>query len=91
VTLRLYDRLFTDPNPGAGGRDFRDALNPASLEILAGARAEPAVAGLQPGERCQFERRGFYFVDPKDSRPGALVLNRIVPLRDAWAKIAKGR
>ncbi|MBI5488357.1 MAG: glutamine--tRNA ligase/YqeY domain fusion protein [Deltaproteobacteria bacterium] len=91
VTLRLYDRLFTVPNPGAGGQDFRAVLNPASLEVVEGARAEPAVAGLAPGDRCQFERRGFYYVDPKDSAPGKPVLNRIVPLRDAWAKIAKGQ
>jgi glutaminyl-tRNA synthetase len=91
VTLRLYDRLFNHPNPGGGGRNFRDAINPASLEVLDQARAEPAVGGLHPGDRCQFERRGFYYVDPKDSRPGALVLNRIVPLRDSWAKIAKGK
>jgi len=91
VTLRLYDRLFTVPNPGAGGQDFRSVLNPASLEVVEGARAEPAVAELGPGDRCQFERRGFYYVDPKDSAPGKPVLNRIVPLRDSWAKIAKGQ
>ncbi|MBI5501960.1 MAG: glutamine--tRNA ligase/YqeY domain fusion protein [Deltaproteobacteria bacterium] len=91
VTLRLYDRLFTVPHPGAGGQDFRTVLNPASLEVVEGARAEPAVGELRPGERCQFERRGFYYVDPKDSAPGKLVLHRIVPLRDSWAKIAKGQ
>jgi glutaminyl-tRNA synthetase len=89
VTLRLYDRLFTVLNPASGGQDFKANLNSASLETLTGARAERSVGEAQPGYRVQFERRGFYFADPHDSRHGALVFNRIVPLRDSWAKIAK--
>jgi glutaminyl-tRNA synthetase len=89
VTLRLYDRLFTVPNPAGGDGDFKQHLSPASLETVTGARAERAVVELQPGDRCQFERRGFYFIDPQDSKPGALVFNRVVPLRDSWAKISK--
>jgi glutaminyl-tRNA synthetase len=65
-----------------------DFLNPASLEVLNGVM-EPALAAAQPGSRHQFERKGYYFVDPKDSRPGALVLNRIVTLRDSWARAGK--
>lgn len=86
ATLRLYDRLFRVPNPGAGEADFRTQLNPHSLEILDGARIEPAVAEAQPMERWQFERKGYYVADAKDSKPGAPVFNLIVPLRDTWAK-----
>ena len=86
VTLRLYDRLFKVPNPGAGETDFRAQLNPRSLEVLEGARIEPAVAAAKPGERYQFERKGYYFVDPKESKEGAPVFNLIVPLRDTWSK-----
>jgi glutaminyl-tRNA synthetase len=88
VTLRLYDRLFTVPNPMSGDGDYRARLNPASLEVLDGARAERSVASIGPGERVQFERRGFYVADGKDSRPDRPVFNRIVSLRDTWAKIA---
>ncbi len=88
VTLRLYDRLFTVPNPAAApeGASFLDLLNPASLDVLSGW-VEPALAGAEPCERWQFERRGFYVADSEDSRPGGLVFNRIVSLRDAWARI----
>jgi glutaminyl-tRNA synthetase len=86
VTLRLYDRLFSVPNPGAGDSDFRTHLNPRSLEVLDGARMEPALASAKPGARYQFERKGYYFADPKESREGAPVFNLIVPLRDTWAK-----
>jgi glutaminyl-tRNA synthetase len=86
--LRLYDRLFSVPNPGAGDSDFRSQLNPRSLEVLDGARMEPALASAKPGARYQFERKGYYFADPKDSREGAPVFNLIVPLRDTWAKTA---
>ncbi|HKC58922.1 MAG TPA: glutamine--tRNA ligase/YqeY domain fusion protein [Myxococcales bacterium] len=86
ATLRLYDRLFKVPNPGAGEADFRTQLNPRSLEVLEGARIEPALATAMGKERYQFERKGYYFVDPKDSRDGAPVFNLIVPLRDTWGK-----
>ena len=88
VELRMYDRLFAIPLPAAGGADFKASLNPTSLERLQGARVEPSVAGARPGDRFQFERKGYYMVDLKDSRPDGLVFNRIVPLRDSWAKLA---
>ena len=86
--MRLYDRLFTAPNPG-GGDDFRATLNPASLETLTEARIEPALAEAAPGARFQFERLGYFCVDTVDSRPGAPVFNRTVPLKDGWSKLAK--
>jgi len=86
VELRLYDRLFTVPNPGAGETDFRQQLNPRSLEVVAGARMEPALAGAKPEDRWQFERKGYYVADRKDSKQVAPVFNLIVPLRDTWAK-----
>jgi len=88
--LRLYDHLFTRPDPGADGH-FRDDINPDSLELLDGAMVEPSVAEFKPGERVQFERQGYFCVDP-DSSSERLVFNRTVTLRDTWAKIqAKGR
>ncbi|MFL5443105.1 MAG: glutamine--tRNA ligase/YqeY domain fusion protein [Myxococcales bacterium] len=86
ATLRLYDRLFKVPNPGAGEVDFRTQLNPRSLEVVEGARIEPALAGTGLNEHWQFERKGYYVADSKDSKPGAPVFNLIVPLRDTWAK-----
>jgi glutaminyl-tRNA synthetase len=86
VTLRLYDRLFNVPNPGAGDVDFRAQLNPRSLEVLEGARIEPSVAKSATKERWQFERKGYYFADSKDSKESAPVFNLVVPLRDTWAK-----
>jgi glutaminyl-tRNA synthetase len=88
--VRLYDKLFTveDPLGEPGGREFTLYLNPASLVRSDACRAEPSLAGAQPGERFQFERLAYFCVDP-DSRPGALVLNRTVTLRDTWAKIAR--
>src|SRR5690242_12668525 len=86
VTLRLYDRLFKVPHPGAGETDFRTQLNPRSLEVLEGARIEPALAEARATERWQFERKGYYVADAKDSRPDAPVFNLIVPLRDTWGK-----
>jgi glutaminyl-tRNA synthetase len=90
VEVRLYDRLFSveDPDSVPDGRTFLDYLNPQSLEVLRDARAEPSLAGATPGTRVQFERLGYFCVDT-DSRPGALVFNRTVSLRDAWAKIAQ--
>ncbi len=90
--VRLYDRLFTaeDPMDVPEGGDWRDTLNPESLEILAGARVEPALAGAAPGARIQFERLGYFCADP-DGRAGAPVFNRTVGLKDSWTKIeAKG-
>ncbi len=88
--VRLYDRLFSveDPENVPEGKTFIDHLNPASLEILRDAKAEPSLAAAPAGRRVQFERLGYFCVDP-DSQPGALVFNRTVGLRDTWAKVAK--
>ncbi len=88
--VRLYDRLFTKENPGdtEEGETFKDFMNPASLEVLPSCQVEPSLAGMAPGYRCQFERLGYFCVDP-DSRDGKLVFNRVVTLRDTWAKIQK--
>jgi glutaminyl-tRNA synthetase len=83
--IRLYEQLFLTPVPGVGGDIFAD-LNPNSLEILAGAVVEPAVAADNGGEPWQFERQGYFCRDP-DSAPGRLVLNRTIGLRDSWAKV----
>jgi glutaminyl-tRNA synthetase len=87
--LRLYDRLFAvaDPDAATEGQDFVAALNPESLVIVRGAKVEPGVAADPPGSRYQFERTGYFISDPVDSRPGALVFNRTVALRDSWAKV----
>ncbi len=92
--VRLYDRLFSveDPESDDAGRTFVDYLNSNSLEVLRGCQIEPSLAGAPSGSRFQFERLGYFSVD-SDSRPGAPVFNRIVSLRDTWAKIelkAKG-
>jgi len=81
--VRLYDRLFRDPRPDDAEGDFVGNLNPASLEIVRGARVEPSLASAEPGSRWQLERIGYFAVDIVDTRPGALVLNRIVTLREA--------
>ncbi len=88
--VRLYDRLFTRENPEevAAGEDFKDSLNPDSLEVLTGCKLEPGLKEAKPGSRYQFMRKGYFFADP-DSRPGGLVFNRTVPLRDTWARIEK--
>jgi glutaminyl-tRNA synthetase len=88
--VRLYDRLFLKPDPEdvEEGADFTANLNPNSLEVLTSCRVEPSLAGAAPGSRCQFERQGYFCVDP-DSSDGNLVFNRTVALRDTWAKIEK--
>ncbi|MFA5057093.1 MAG: glutamine--tRNA ligase [Opitutaceae bacterium] len=83
--VRLYDRLFTVPEPGAGPGDFKQYLNPHSLEVVA-ARLEPALQDARPDQSYQFERIGYFAVDTGDSRPGRLVFNRTIPLKDTWAK-----
>jgi glutaminyl-tRNA synthetase len=91
VEVRLYDRLFTVPAPaGDKEKNFKEFLNPSSLVVLKDAVVEPSMANAKPGDRVQFERKGYYYVDPIDSKPGAPVFSRIVPLRDSWAKQAKG-
>ncbi len=88
--VRLYDHLFSkaDPDVTPEGLDWRANVNPRSLEALASARVEPSLASAAHGSRWQFERQGYFCVDP-DSAPGALVFNRTVSLRDTWAKIEK--
>ena len=86
--VRLYEHLFTSERPDDDD-DFMTTLNPSSLEVVTGAKVEPGLADAQQGERFQFERLGYFAVDP-DSQPGALVFNRTVSLRDTWAKIRKG-
>jgi glutaminyl-tRNA synthetase len=86
--VRLYDRLFTVPEPLAGEADFTEYLNPKSLEVLTSCRLEPSLAGNQPGNRFQFERLGYFCVDPAAASGKGLVFNRTVTLRDSWAKVA---
>jgi glutaminyl-tRNA synthetase len=86
--IRLYDRLFTvyDPDDVPEGVDYKTNLNPASLVVLKGCKLEPSLASAAAGVSYQFERQGYFCLD-KDSRPGALVFNRSVALKDTWAKI----
>ncbi len=85
--VRLYDRLFTAPEPGAATGNFLDDLNPASLTTLTSCRLEPSLAAAQPGSHFQFERLGYFCADLKDCLPGRLVFNRTVALKDVWAKL----
>jgi len=85
--VRLYDRLFASEDPSDEGRDPLTDLNPDSLDIVRGAKVEPALSEAMAAERFQLERQGYFCVDP-DSRPGAPVFNRTVTLKDPWAKIA---
>ncbi|MGH9600296.1 MAG: glutamine--tRNA ligase/YqeY domain fusion protein [Terracidiphilus sp.] len=88
--IRLYDKLFSKPDPGdvEEGEDVLSNLNPNSLEILLGAKLEPSLADAKVEDHFQFERVGYFSVDP-DSTPGKLVFNRTLPLKDSWAKIEK--
>ena len=88
--VRLYDRLFTAPNPDDApeGKDFLSNLSPESLVVRGGARVEPALAALPAGTAFQLERTGYFVVDP-ESAPGRLVFNRSVSLRDSWGRIEK--
>jgi len=89
--VRLYDRLFSVPDPGADEtREFISFLNPQSLEVVGGCKLEPGLAGAAPGAHVQFERLG-YFVADRDSTPGRPVFNRTVTLRDTWAKIEQSQ
>ena len=88
LDVRLYDRLFKVPEPEAdipAGEDFRCNLNPDALSACT-ALCEPALADVEGGTRVQFERKGYFFADPVDSRPGKPTFNRIVPLRDSWTR-----
>ncbi len=90
VEVRLYEQLFTKENPFdiEEGKDFKDYLNPHSLQVLKHSKAEPGLTGSLPGERFQFLRQGYFCVDP-DTSGDRLVFNRTVSLRDTWAKIQK--
>ncbi len=88
--VRIYDKLFSNPNPGEvpEGGSFLDNLNPNSLEVVTDAKLEPSLANAKIEDRYQFERVGYFCLDP-DSTPGKLVFNRTLPLKDSWAKIEK--
>ncbi|MBB1651461.1 glutamine--tRNA ligase/YqeY domain fusion protein [Delftia sp. UME58] len=83
--VRLYDRLFTDPQPDAGGKDFLALLNPDSLKVVT-AYVEPSLANAQPDDKFQFERFGYFVADRKDHAPGKPVFNRATGLKDSWGK-----
>lgn len=82
--VRLYDNLFADENPDGGDKDFLDCLNPGSLEVLEGCKLEASLADAQSADRFQFLRLGYFCADSKDSKPGALVFNRAVSLKDGF-------
>jgi glutaminyl-tRNA synthetase len=83
--VRLYDRLFTDANPDAGGKDFKELLNPNALEVVT-AYLEPGMHEARADQRFQFERHGYFVADRVDSQPGKPVFNRVTTLKDSWAK-----
>jgi glutaminyl-tRNA synthetase len=91
--VRLYDHLFVKENPNEGeeGKDFSDYINPNSLEVLKNCLVEPSLSKAEPKSRYQFERLGYFCVDAKDSKQGALVFNRTATLRDTWAKILRAQ
>ena len=86
--VRVYDRLYTDPNPGASD-DFISLLNPESLQVFPDAKLEPSIAEGDQNDRYQFERVGYFCFDEKDNSESKLVMNRTVSLRDTWAKVSK--
>ena len=89
--VRLYDHLFNceSPDETPEGGSFLDNINPNSLEVLADARVEASLAEAESGSRFQFERTGYFFIDPQNSKPGSPVFNRTATLRDTWAKVQK--
>ena len=91
--IRLYDRLFTSPRPSFGDdkQSFTESLNPDSLTVLTDARVEASLTDIGPRREVQFERTGYFVADEVDSRPGRPVFNRIVSLRDSWAKIERAQ
>jgi glutaminyl-tRNA synthetase len=87
--VRLYDRLFTVEDPDADGeKDFKEFLNPHSLDILSNCILERSLSNANPGDKFQFERQGYFCVDLSSSEK-LLVFNRTVPLKDSWTKIEK--
>jgi glutaminyl-tRNA synthetase len=92
ATIRLYDRLFSVADPLAEEADVTENLDPKSLDILQSCKVEPSLRDARPGSRFQFERVGYFCVDPVDASDKALIFNRTATLRDTWAKISeKGR
>ena len=91
--VRIYDHLFLNPGSSEDPEesDPMESLNPRSLEVLKGCKVEPSLADAEPGSRFQFLRQGYFCVDSVDSRPGALVFNRTVGLRDSWARSQQGQ
>ncbi len=89
--LRLYDRLFLDPQPDAAEQGFLANLNPHSLHVLRGCKAEPGLAGLAAGSTCQFEREGYFCRDPEAGDGGSVVFNRTIGLRDVWSATAAAK
>ena len=83
--MRLFDRLFTEPQPDAGGRDFLTVLNPKSKQVVR-SYLEPALAAAQPDDKFQFERHGYFVADRLDHHADAPVFNRITGLKDGWTK-----
>ena len=83
--LRLYDRLFTDAQPDAGGKDFKASLNPDSLRVASGY-VERSLAGVGQDDKLQFERHGYFVADRHDHAPQRPVFNRIAGLKDSWAR-----
>ena len=83
--VRLYDRLFTDAQPDAGGKDFLASLNPDSLKTVT-AYVEPSLAQAAADDKFQFERHGYFVADRKDNSKGKPVFNRVTGLKDSWAK-----
>lgn len=81
--VRLYDRLFTDANPDAGGKDLLSLINPDALQVVT-AYLEAGIESAQPGDRYQFERHGYFVADMVDSKPGKPVFNRVTTLKDSW-------
>jgi glutaminyl-tRNA synthetase len=83
--VRLYDRLLAHPHPDAGGKDYKEFLNPHSKEVIS-AYLEPGLASAKPEDCFQFERHGYFVADLKNTKPGKPVFNRAVTLRDSWTK-----
>ena len=89
MEVRMYDRLFMEEDPsGDDEKDFKEFLNPDSLKVISNAVGEPLLANVEVEQKYQFERKGYFCLDP-DSREGKPVFNLTVPLRDSWAKISQ--
>jgi glutaminyl-tRNA synthetase len=91
ATLRLYDRLFSDPAPDRGGADFMAFLNPQSLTVIENALVEPSLAQAAPEDRFQFEREGYFVADRREHRTEAPIFNQTIGLRDVWAAQSGGQ